>query len=218
MSDDELRRVFETVLTAPPPPDSTDIDAAIRIGRRRRHRHTAAVMLSAAAAVAAIGLTATTVLPSLQGQPVSSAASKAAAGAAVTADHGIPVTSARQLLGSWTTIELDGRNVRADRDLHNHPLRVKFFQYGDELWWSANDIVNENSGPVSVSEQGQFQAQLQRATFVGPPEEGPQYERNPEVVEQATEARLVAATASTPAKLLLLTDGKVTAVYTLTAQ
>ena len=218
MSDDELRRVFETVLTAPPPPDSTDIDTAIRIGRRRRHRRTAAVMLSAAAAVAVIGLTATTVLPSPEGRPVSAAASKAATGASITADDGVPVTSAQQLLGSWTTIELDGRDVRADRDLHNHPLGLKFFQYGDELWWSANDIVNANSGPVSVSERGQFQAQLQRATFVGPPEAGPQYERNPEVVEQATEARLVAATDSTSAKLLLLTDGKVTAVYTLTAR
>jgi hypothetical protein len=51
MSQNDMRRLFDAVLTEPRP-DTTDLDAAIRGGRRRRQRRTAAVLLSCAAVVA----------------------------------------------------------------------------------------------------------------------------------------------------------------------
>jgi hypothetical protein len=51
MSQNEMRRLFDAVLTEPRP-DTTDLDAAIRGGRRRRQRGTGAVLLSCAAVVA----------------------------------------------------------------------------------------------------------------------------------------------------------------------
>jgi len=95
MSNDELRRMFDTVLTAPPP-DTGDIDAAIRSGRGRRRRRTAAVLLSAAAVIAAIGVTTTVLLPDGNRHPALPAASSTA-----TNDEGTTVTSAHELLGSW---------------------------------------------------------------------------------------------------------------------
>jgi len=202
MSNDELRRMFETVLTAPPP-DTADVDAIFRATRGRRHRRTAALLLSSAAVMVAVGVTVTVVVPGLRRQSASPAAS-----AAVTANDGVPVTTAEQLLGSWRTVELDGQDVR------DQPLRVTFRWNGAQLWCSANDTVNTHSGPVSVSKQGQFLAHLTIMTFVGPPETGPQHQRNPQAVEQATEARLVPATPTDPRKLLLLAQRKIIAVYT----
>ena len=197
-----------------PPPDTADIDATIRSGRRRRHRRIAAILLPSAAVIAVGGIAITAVLPGLQRQPTSPAASAAVTSAPVTADEGNTVTDARQLLGSWWTIELDGQNMRAARDKGDRPLVVTFSQNGTQLWWSANDIVNDNGGPFSVSKQGQFLAHRTIVSFVGPPDKGPQYRRNPQAVEQATEARFVTATPTDPAKLLLLTHGKLIAVYT----
>jgi hypothetical protein len=208
MSNDELRRMFDTVLTAPPP-DTGDIDAAIRSGRGRRRRRTAAVLLSAAAVIAAIGVTTTVLLPDGNRHPASPAASSTA-----TNDEGTTVTSAHELLGSWLTTELDGQNVRAVRDGSDRPLGVTFKQDGDQLRWGANDIVNYHSGTFSVSAQGRFLATQESVTAAGTTGKGPQYVRNPEVLVQAAEARLVAPAGNEPAKLLLLTGGKIVAVYT----
>jgi hypothetical protein len=62
-------------------------------------------------------------VPGIQRQPVSPAAIAAATSVPVTADEGITVTNARQLLGSWWTIELDGQNVRAVRDREGSAAR-----------------------------------------------------------------------------------------------
>jgi hypothetical protein len=217
MSDDELRRLFETVLTAPPP-DTADIDATIRAGRRRGHRRTAAILLSSAAVIAVVGITATALLPGIQRQPVPPAASGAVTRNPVTADEGITVTNGRQLLGSWWTIDLDGQNVRGVRDGSKRPLGVEFEQRGTQLWWGANDIINYHSGTFSVSKEGQFLANPGTSTLVGAIGIEQLHRRNPEAVKQATEARLVAATPTDPPKLLLLTRGKIIAVYTPATQ
>jgi hypothetical protein len=118
-------------------------------------------------------------VPGIQRQPVSPAASAAATSVPVTADEGITVTNARQLLGSWWTIELDGQNVRAVRDDSDRPLGVKFEQYGTQLRWGANDIVNYHSATFSVSKEGQFLASQGTVTAVGTTGKGPQYLRTP---------------------------------------
>jgi len=215
MTSDEVRRVFDTVLTAPPP-DTADIDVTIRTGRRRRRRRT--VLLSSAAALAVLAITATAILPGNQRRPTSPAADPAATSAAVTRDEGTTVTVADQLLGSWSTIELDGQNVRAIRDGGNRPLGVKFEQDGTTLRWGASDVVNYHSGTFSVSKDGRFQANPGTMTYLGTTEKVQLYPRNPEAVEQATEAHVVAPTPTEPPKLLLLTGGKITAVYTPAAQ
>jgi hypothetical protein len=209
MSDDELRRLFDTVLTASRP-DTTDIDAAIRSGRRR----TVAMLLSSAAVIAVVGITAAALLPGIQRQPKSPAGSPPATSTPVTANEGIPVTVARVLLGSWWAVELDGQNVRAVRDGGDRPLGVTFEQYGTQLRWGANDIINYHSGTFSVSKEGRFVANQGTVTSVGTTGKEPLYLQNPQAVEQATEARLVAATPADPPKLLLLTGGKIIAVYT----
>ena len=216
MSDDELRRIFESVLTAPPP-DTADIDVAIRMGRRRRHRRAGAVVLSSAVAVAAV-VAAVFTLPGLQRQPGNPAASSAATSASVTADDGTIVTDGRQLLGSWMTIELDGHNVRAARDDSKRPLTVKFDQRGTQLWWGANDTMNAHSGTLSVAKDGRFLANKGTVTLVGTTNGKTRYLRNPEAVEQATEARIMAATPTSPPRLLLLTAGELVAVYARTDQ
>jgi hypothetical protein len=211
MSEDALRRLFSTVLTAPPP-DTTDIDAAMRTGRRRRHVRTASVVLSAAAAVAAVAGTTTAVLPGPQRQATAPVASGAGTTAPATAYQGTKVTDVRALLGTWHTTWLDGRDVRAARNARGEPLWATFTQRGVRLRWYANDDVNTCNGTFSVSRQGVLLAQdggctlaLGRNTFP--------YLRNSQVVFQATEARVVAATATGPEKLLLLTGGQVVAVY-----
>jgi hypothetical protein len=95
---------------------------------------------------------------------------------------------------------------------------VKFEQYGTQPRWGANDIVNYHSATFSVSKEGQFLASQGTVTAVGTTGKGPQYLRNPEAVEQATEARLVAAAPTDPSKLLLLAGGKIIAVYMPAAQ
>jgi hypothetical protein len=217
MSNDELRRMFETVLTAPPP-DTGDIDAAIHSGRRRRHRRTAAILLSTAAAIAAIGVAATVLLPDSNRHPASPAATSTTTNAQTAKDEGTTVTSAQELLGAWWTTELDGQDVSAVRDRSDRPLGVTFQQYGGQLRWSANDIVNYHSGTFSVSAQGRFLANEESVTAVGTTGNGPQYLRNPQVVVRATQARIVAPTPTKPAKLLLLTGDKIVAVYTPAAR
>jgi len=209
MMNNELRRMFETVLTAPPP-DTADIDAAVRAGRRRRHWRTAAALLSSAAVVAAIGVTTAVLLPAGQRQP---AASQAVSNAPA---EGTIVTDARQILGTWQTTELDGQNVRAVRDGSDQPLEVRFEQTDGQLRWGANDDVNYHSGALSVSREGRFRADKGTVTLVGTVGHGPAYLRNPEAVEQATQARLVAASPTGPATLLLLANGRTIAVYART--
>jgi hypothetical protein len=207
MSDDEMRHLFATVLTAPPP-DTTDIDAAIRVGRRQQHRR--AALLSSAAVIAVGAIAGAAALPSLHRSP----AYPAVTGAPITASDGTKVTDPHQLFGSWQTIQLDGKDVRAVRDTGDQPLGVTFYLINTKPGWVANDVTNANDGIYSVSTSGQFRATATFSSAVGPARDREQYRRNPEAVQEATEARLVAATPTGPPELLLLADAKIVAVYT----
>lgn len=190
------------------------------------------VLLCSAAAIAAIGVAAAAVLPGGRRHPAAVAASPASAPSVpiapsagvpagpaatnvpVTAADGTTVTDVRRILGSWSTVELDGQNVRAVRGSADRPLGVKFERYDGELRWGGNDLLNYHSGTFSVSKDGRFQANPGASTLVGSIGDRELYLRNPEAVQQATEARLVAATPVDPPRLLLLAGGKLIGVYT----
>ncbi len=127
------------------------------------------------------------------------------------ADAGVTVTSGQDLLGEWRTQRLDGADVTSVRDTKGKPLGVTFEQVDGALRWGANDVINYSSGEFTVSAKGEFLSGGAATTLVGSVDNGERHERNAEVVDEATEARLVPGS---PRKLLLLTSGKVTAVYT----
>jgi hypothetical protein len=129
---------------------------------------------------------------------------------------GTTVTDPHQIFGSWQTIQLDGKDVRAVRDAGGQPLGVTFELINARPGWVANDVINANDGVYSVSKDGQFRATPTFSSAVGGDRNREQYRRNPEAVQQATEARLVAATPTGLPELLLLTDAKIIAVYTPT--
>jgi hypothetical protein len=197
-SNNDVRQLFDTVLAAPPP-DTTDVGAAIRIGRRQQHRRTAAVALSAAAVLAVAGIAATHVVPGLRHPAVSAAASGT-------------VTAVSQLRGTWQALELDGRDVHAAHDSGGQPLQVRFSAGTKEWMWGANDDVNWHSGTFSVSAQGRFEAHEVSVTLAGRIG-GPKYLQNPDAVSQANKARIAPATSAAPAKLFLLADDRVLGVY-----
>lgn len=198
MSDGEMRQLFDTVLNGPPP-ETVDVDASIRTGRRRRRRRV--VLASVAVIFAVAGVVTAVVVPGSHRAPVS-----------VTADTGVVVTDADQLTGSWQTIQLDGTDVSAVRDSRGAPLGLTF-QQGR---WGANDVINYHRGEFTLSARGRLSFGSEMVTGVGSIGGRELYTRNASAVVQATEARLLPATSSTPPKLLLLTDGKVTAVYLAT--
>ncbi len=214
MNDHEVRGLFDTVLTAPPP-DLIDIDAAIRTGRHRRQR-TVAVLLSAAALIVVLSVAAATVLPRGHREPVTPAAA------------GVPVTSTQQILGSWATIELDGQAVSTVLGAGDRPLGVTFdvlndsrslpsgvSPHPDVLQWHANDIINGHNGTFTLSENGRFEAVERSVTAVGYGSPLTAKDRlglrNAEVVPRATQVRLV--TSTNPPQLLLFHAGKVVAIY-----
>ena len=129
-------------------------------------------------------------------------------------DEAILVTDAGLLLGTWMTQTLDGQDVRALRAHSGRPLAVTFVRLEGELRWHANDVANAHSGTFSVSAQGRFDAIKQMITAVGTIDSRPLFRRNPQAVEQATEARLLPAADGKPPTLRLLGVGTVIAVYT----
>jgi hypothetical protein len=166
------------------------------------------------AVIAGMAVAAAAVVPGLHRSSAPSESSPAVTSAPVTADDGTLVTDARRLLGAWQTIELDGKDVSAVRDGGGQPLGVTFLRYGGQLNWGANDLTNYHSGKYSVSGAGVFRANPGAVTEVGTIGNREQYLRNPEAVQEATEARLVAATATGPPQLLLIAHEKIIAVCT----
>jgi hypothetical protein len=124
------------------------------------------------------------------------------------------VTDAGQLLGTWTTRTLDGQDVHAVRASGGRPLALTFVRLEGELRWHANDIVNAHSGTFTVSPDGRFHASETMSTMVGSIGNRPRYKRNPQAVQQATEARLVTVPDGSPPTLKLLDGSTVLAVYT----
>ena len=211
MSHDEMRRLFEDVLTAPPP-DLTDIEAAVRDGRRRRRRRTATVLLSSAGVLAASGIVLAGTLPTSGPQPPVSGANTLAVASPPTAEDGNAVTSARELLGTWWTVQLDGTDVADVRDGSGNPLYLRFGEHPGQLWWLAGDGCNDHSGRYTVSSAARFTAEAGTVTLVACIG-GSDYPRNPAAVLGADAARIVPATATTARRLVLLSKGNIVAVY-----
>jgi hypothetical protein len=205
MSENNLHKLFGTVVAAPPP-DTTDVDAAIRVGRRQRQRRTVAMALSAAAVVALAGIT----FAGHAGRrpPAASAVSPASVGRTVTDVH--------QLLGTWQATELDGKDVRGVVSFGSQPLSVTFSLFDKQWIWGANSAGAGHgySGAFSVTALGRFEAAKRVAVttngYVGNQGEDT---ANPDAVQHATEARIVDATPAGPTKLLLLNDGRILGVY-----
>lgn len=213
MSNEDLQRVFDSVLTEPRP-DTTDIGSAMRAGRRRRRRRITGVVLSSAAVLAAVGIGLAGLVPQPTAPPVGGP-SGTSSPAPTPDDRGTQVTSAEQLFGSWWTTRLDGQDVRSARDRSGNPL-VSWFGRNDAdgtLWWGANDGCNDHGGTVTVSGDGRLLAAGGVSTQVGCIGGVQIYPRNPEVVQQATQARIVAASSTTPRRLVLLADERVIAEY-----
>ncbi len=132
------------------------------------------------------------------------------------AGTGTKVTSEAQILGTWNTVWLDGQDVADVRDPNGRKLAVRFQRSEGELWWIANDCCNDHNGDFSVGDDGRFRAEPGGMTLVACFTSVTLYPRNPQVVVEATEARIVNADSTAP-QLRLLVDGEVLAVYTLSA-
>lgn len=219
MSNEEIRRLFDTVL-ASPGPDSTDIDDAIRVAHHRRHRRrTRTAVLTGvgcAAAIVAMMVVIRTGAPTPH--PISGPIGTTAVAAPSTSNPGPagePVISTRELIGHWQTIELDGQDVQHLRTQGGNPLTI-WFRDGDQPLWGADDGCNTHEGRLTVSATGRFTASEGGGTVRGcPPEQV--HARNVQVVRQANQARIVAATDKTPRRLLLLKDDALLAEFTATA-
>lgn len=206
MTENNLRELFSTVVAAPPP-DTTDIDAAIRVGHRQRQRRTVAMALSAAAVVAvAVAVAGINVAGSRP--PAASVLSPVSAGRTVTDAH--------QLLGTWQATDLDGKDVRGVIGFESQPLNVTFSSFDKQWIWSANSAGagHAYSGVLSVTAQGKFDAgQRVGVTLNGHVGKEREDTANPDAVRHATEARIVPATPTGAARLLLLDGGRVLGVY-----
>ena len=204
MSGTDLQHLFATVLTDPAP-DTTDVEAAMRTVRRRRRVRTGALMLSAAAVVAVIALVVGGVLDR------TAAPQPAASPSAV---EGILVTEASQLVGTWWTTDLGDRDVRGVTT----PLGVLRLTFArpqgipEGLKWSTTDGCHSFGGELAV-DAGRIVVDddattlTANACFATHPE-------NADAVQRAGQARLVTATSSEPARLVLIADGRVIARYT----
>jgi heat shock protein HslJ len=210
MSQDEMRRLFDVVLSEPNR-DRTDLDAAIRSGRRRRRVRVGAVLVSSVAVVAVVGVWVSGSLTATPA-PVVGVSSSPSATASLSPHDGTPVTRADQLHGNWRAVDLNGHDVRNARTQLGDPLLIWFGSYtaGGPTMWGADDGCNYHSGTVTVSNGGLL-ADGERSTLVGcvpvP------YPDNLDAVKAARQARLIAATPRSSATLLLLADGRIVGVY-----
>ncbi len=129
------------------------------------------------------------------------------------AGTGTKVTSESEILGIWHTVWLDGQDVADVTDRNEQPLTVRFQKSEGRLWWGANDGCNDHSGHFSIGDDGLLRAEPGVVTAVACLPPVVVYPWNPEVVLQATEARLVTSPSAAP-ELRLLSGGKVLGVYT----
>jgi heat shock protein HslJ len=212
MSQDEMRRLFEAVLSEPGV-DTTDLDAAIRSGHRRRRARGGAVMLSAAAVVVAVGVWLS---GSLTSAPplVLGASPSARASVNPSPQDGVRVTQANQLYGYWWAIEINGQDVRNARTRSGDPVLLSFGldPGGKGTAWIADDGCNSHSGAISVT-NGRLLVEGGVTTQVGCLPGGAAYPGNPQAVLDSQQARLLPAQGNSQATLQLLADGRVLATY-----
>lgn len=136
-------------------------------------------------------------------------------------DVGGLVTSAEDLLGVWQVVELDGVDMSGARDHWRYPLMVRFLRNADgELRWSATDGCSTHGGRFAVTADGTFRAEpgtVQLNGCVPPPGgEVALWPRNPAVVAEADQARIIVpqgGTAMVDRQLVLNRDGAVLGVY-----
>ena len=211
MSQDEMRRLFDAVLSEPSS-DTTDLDAAMRAGRRRRRARSGSALLSSTAVVVAVGVWLSGTLtsappPNLGASPIASASTSQAQ------QDGVQVTTADQLHGYWRATELNGQDVRNARTRFGDPLVLWFgaFPEGTGTAWVADDGCNSHSGAISLT-NGRLLVEGGSTTLVGCTP-GAAYPDNPQSVLDAQEARLAPARGDSPATLRLLADGRVLSTY-----
>jgi heat shock protein HslJ len=216
MSQDEMRRLFDVVLSEPSG-DTTDLHAAMRAGRRRRRVRTGAVTLSSVAVVVAVGVWLS---GSLGAAPpaVLDASPSVSASVSLSPQDGVQVTKADQLHGYWWATELKGQDVHNARTRSGDPVVLWFGPDpgGKGTAWSADDGCNEHFGTVAVT-NGRLLAEGHGTTLVGCLPNGAAYPGNPQSVKDAQQARVVPAQGTSPAMLLLLADGHVLARYVAVA-
>lgn len=212
MSQDEMRRLFDAVLSEPGH-DTTDLDAAMRAGRRRRRVRGGAVLLSSAAVLAAVGVWLSGSLGSTP-PSVLGASPSARASVSLSPNDGVQVTKADQLHGYWWATELKGQDVHNARTRSGDPVVLWFGSdpAGSVTAWSADDGCNSHSGAISVT-GGRLVVEGGSSTLVGCLPNGAAYPANPQSVLDAQQARLVPAQGVAPSRLLLVADGKVLASY-----
>ncbi len=148
--------------------------------------------------------------PSGETSPPTDGSSSEEAGA------GTKVTSEAQILGTWHTVWLDGQDVADVTDRNGRKLTVRFQRTESELWWMANDGCNDHSGHFSISDDGLLRAEPGGMTQVACLPSVTLHPRNPQVVVEATEARIVNADSTTP-QLRLLAGKEVLGIYAFSA-
>jgi len=213
VSEDQLRPLFERVLTAPPP-DTTDVDAAISSGSRaRRVRRTAAVLCSAAAVAGLL-----TVGPVLGGGgavpdrvPPVAGPSAMPAPRVPGPDEGAVVTAAGQLVGTWRAVRVGGRDVWAARDDGEPPTLGFHVRPDGQLTATASDGCNAHSGRVAVSSSGRFRVPTLLSTFVLC--DDPPFAAHVDALRRADQARIVPGARGAPEGLLLQRRGTVLGAY-----
>ena len=221
MSDTEVRRLFEAALKGPLT-DTTDIDEAVRSGRRRRRRRraTATVLSAVGVVVVLLGVTVSGALPGrdrVAPTATTPPASSAPVSPSAAPPEGELVTDESQLVGTWLTVQLSGRDVSNLRDRSGDPLYLEFGRFSGEWGWGANDGCNQHFGNFAVGRAGTFRTVGDGSTLVACLG-GLDEPANVSAVTTADQARILAATGTGPARLFLSKDGTLTAVYDLYSQ
>jgi heat shock protein HslJ len=206
MSHDELKRYFTTV-SAEPPLDRTDTEAAIRSARSRRRTRRTSIILSTVLVCLVIGIFVSTALR----ESTRTALVPADELSTSAAPSGVTASAAADIFGRWKAVELDGNEVKLDDVPSDWPILE--FKTGDDgsTWWGAVDGCNYHSGTYELS-GGRFSAVALTSTAQGcgsfP------YAKNPEAVAAADEVRLLTYPGNAmPTELVLVRDGQVLARY-----
>jgi len=218
VSEEQLRSLLDRVST-PAPPDTTDVEAAIRSGRRDRRARTATAVLSCAAVVA--GLTGAGIVLTSTGRTgdrwVAADPSPAASSAGVAVripgvGEGFAVTSSTPLVGVWRAVPAQSvHGSPAGVDGGDQPL-VSFRADADgRVFGETSGDCDPHSGEVQTSASGRFQV-LRRASGDPACPFGPAAD-NAHALFSADHARIVPAARAAPAFLLLQRRGRVLGIY-----
>ncbi len=93
-------------------------------------------------------------------------ASSAPVSPSAAAPEGELVTDESQLVGTWLTVQLSGRDVSNLRDRSGDPLYLEFGRFAGEWGWGANDGCNQHFGNFAVGRAGTFRTVGDGSTLV----------------------------------------------------